>query len=305
MTDKIEHTNNTIERLLSSLIELDATDSKYDEDVKQLRDRFIDYYKENERHLYSDISRFLYEKLSADDEENSAYLYENISNVHTLLKIYDKEHNSEFAKNISKLDDHIKLEQLRFSELSEKEQKINNELSNKITTFRQDFSKLTSDFEDQKKNFEDQKNKLKDQKKNIDGLNSQIIAILGIFSAIIITFFGGINFLQGTLSAMNTANTYKLVLVVSLVGLVMFNIIFLLLNFIAKLTNKPIKAPCKCEHYDHENNKCTNSINYNNFIKKSWLDIKCFTHTSPSAFWINIILFIIFISSFITNIIIK
>ncbi len=244
--------NQTIEKILIKLINLNINDKKYDEEIRKISNEFIEYYKKNNRHSYSAISRVLYENLDDNNQENELYLYQNIESI----KNHVKECDCKYLDHVFKLEDHIKLELLRFTELKEKEQKINLEINEKLTNSKKVFEKLDTD--------------LKRQRKNIDGLNNQIIAILGIFSAIIITFFGGINFLEGTLSGMNKVETYKLVLIVAIVGLVMFNIIFLLLTFIAKLIGKNIKSPCHCEYYDYQKRRCTYNTPSCNFLKKSY-----------------------------------
>lgn len=281
--------NQTIEHILIRLINLNVNlnGEEYDKEISEISNEFIEYYTQNTRHSYSVISRVLYDNLDDNNQEDETYFYENIENIIRYIKKYDEENDCAYVEHIFKLEDHIKLELLRFTELKEKEQKINSEIEQKLTNSQKSFKKLDND--------------LKRQKRNIEGLNNQIIAILGIFSAIIITFFGGINFLEGTLSSAAQVRTYKLVLMVAVVGLVMFNIIFLLLTFIAKLVDKNLKSPCKCINY--KNGKCLKEISSNIFLQ-SISDIRCFLHTSPYAFWINILLILIIIVSAISHLLI-
>lgn len=101
--------------------------------IFEISKEFIRYYNENNRHSYSAISRVLYDNLDDNNQENELYLYENIKNIIKHVKKYDEENNDTCVEHIFKLEDYIKLELLRFTELKEKEQKINSEINKKLT----------------------------------------------------------------------------------------------------------------------------------------------------------------------------
>lgn len=112
---------------------------------------------------------------------------------------------------------------------------------------------------------------------NIDGLNSQIISVIGIFSAIVITFFGGINFLESVLNSIGKVSKYRFVLGAFIVGFVMFNTIFMLLNFISKLTEKNIRSECRY----YKNGYCDSECKIRG-------KIKCVKEKHPTIYWVNI-----------------
>ncbi len=85
---------------------------------------------------------------------------------------------------------------------------------------------------------EETKINLKDE---IKGLEKEYISILGIFASIVLAFVGGITFSSSVLQNIDSISIYRLLLVVVLLGFVLVNVIWLLVNFIAQINEKDIK----------------------------------------------------------------
>ncbi len=263
--------DKSIQDILKEVVSLDNMDSSYDDKIKEVSEEFRVYYNNKGRHLYSEVSTFLYKI----NEEDLDYVYDNVASVHRVLLSYDEEHNTEYARKILKLEDHIRLEILRAQHLKSVQNDNAGRLIRKINSLSDAGKKYTKEFEGLNTKYET-------QRKNIDGLNSQIISVIGIFSAIVITFFGGINFIESIMYSIGQVSKYRMVFSILIAGLVMFNTIFMLLNFIAKLTEKNIRSVCS--HYI-DNNKC--DPNCEN--KKR---IKCIRLKHPTIFWANMMFII-------------
>ena len=68
-------------------------------------------------------------------------------------------------------------------------------------------------------------------------MQREYITILGIFAAILVAFFGGLSFSNATLSSIDNATIYRLLLTIVLLGTVLFNILALLMNFIRDMVD--------------------------------------------------------------------
>lgn len=259
-----------MEEILEELISLDESkDSNYNDEIDRISKELILYYDNKGRHLYSEVSAFLYK--CKDEEENLEYIYRNIKKVHN---VFSESVNNDYAINALKLEDHIRLELLRFDNLKQAQEKNALELSAKIDEETIKFEQEINTYEKKINTLRKSYNTMRD---NIDGLNSQIISIIGIFSAIVITFFGGINFLESVLSSIGEVSKYRFVLGALIVGFVMFNTIFMLLNFIAKLTEKNIRSECKYYKDGRCDSKC-----------KKRGKVQCVKEKHPTIYWVNI-----------------
>lgn len=265
MTIKYKEIERTmsITEILNFISELDILSENYDNKIRTIGLNLIQYYKDKGRHSYSEVSTFLY----SIKEDRYDYIYENIKKVSEYLDEYDKDNNTSYKSKIVKLEDHIKLELIRMDSMR------------KIDDLTEKIEVETNDYEEK---FNELKDVYNNQKENIEGLNNQIISIIGIFSAIVITFFGGINFIESVLNSIGQVSKYRFVLATFIVGFVMFNTIFMLLNFIAKLTDKNIRS--YCEHYVEEN-KCNPNCKNKKYVK-------CVKLKHPTIYWVNTVFII-------------
>lgn len=252
-----EVTRISMENILEDISNLEVTSKDYKGSIKAVSDELIEYYKENGRHQYSEVSAFLINI----EEQDLDYILENLESIKANIQEYDIENSSNFYEKVLKLEDHIKLESLRIDQLNQSKD-LSNEINVKVSDFKND----VREYED----------KLNYMTKNINGLNSQIISIIGIFSAIVITFFGGINFIEGVINSIGEVSKYRFVFSIFITGFVMFNTIFMLLNSIAKLTGKNIRSKCK-----HMNDGIC-SYECDKFI------LNCIKQKHPTIFWVNL-----------------
>ena len=71
-------------------------------------------------------------------------------------------------------------------------------------------------------------------------MQKEHVTILGIFSSIVITFVAGMVFSSSVLNNIDKASIYRLVFIMALIALMIFNLVYLLLDFIAKINNQRI-----------------------------------------------------------------
>jgi len=83
---------------------------------------------------------------------------------------------------------------------------------------------------------------LNDARQSVSSVQTELIAVLSIFAAIVLTFSGSLSLLGSIFSEISKAPVFKSILFLLLVGLVVSNIIFLLLYIVGKITNRNIYA---------------------------------------------------------------
>lgn len=91
-----------------------------------------------------------------------------------------------------------------------------------------------------KKNSDEATDKLK-------GMQGETVAIISIFSAIILAFSGGLSYLSSAISAVHNSPITKLILTVLVCGFILFNTVFILLYVVARMVDKNIFLNCNNE----------------------------------------------------------
>ena len=79
----------------------------------------------------------------------------------------------------------------------------------------------------------------------VNGFHGQSIAILGIFSGIVLGFSTEIKLLTETFSNINNMNVKNMLLYLLIVGFIAFNTLFMLMYAVSKIANQSIAASCK------------------------------------------------------------
>lgn len=168
---------------------------------------------------------YIHEYLEELDPEVRDKLYNDARLIKEKLEWDSKSTSDNSIQNIDKILENILLDiprinqyesiKVKYDVITEQQIKTKSELQNYSDTFER-------------------------YKQRMDRMQGEFISILSIFSAVIIAFFGGINLLGSALSSINDVNRYRLIVVVLLIGLIMFNIIYMLLYSISKLINKDI-----------------------------------------------------------------
>lgn len=219
----------------------------YDEtDIRKLSLQMLEIYKGDFRHSYSGFFPLILKISKGEQQENLDYLSNNLESLRAYIEddfISGKKEFEDIYTQLNKLCDHLNVEIGRWSYYSQNEQKIE-DINSMTTTLHDKMSKATQE--------------LQKASKQAASIQTELIAVLSIFAAIVVTFSGGFTFLGSVMSSVNGAEYYEAVAVTAIIcGMVIFNTIFLLMYLVGKITERNIyatcnKADCPCE------NECSN-----------------------------------------------
>ena len=173
--------------------------------------------KTDYRHPYSEIFILLSE-LDNNEKASIDILVEN------LLKLYEfsrTKTNQELALNIQKLYDHVNLDVARINYIK----KIDRRFSMDRDTTKNSISEMNSEVSKMKENVEEYIGK-------VDNSQKEYVTILGIFASVVVTFTGGVTFASSVLSNIGTTTNYRVIFVALILGIIIFNVIYCLLDFL-------------------------------------------------------------------------
>lgn len=279
--------NRDIKLILNQITECD--------DIEDVIKFIIEYYLVNTRHRYSEVARYINEKSINDEQiiafilvnlemiidycqENSEILNEQIISVKTGTQYETNNLDcSKLVQKLHKLNDHVELEldRIEFSVKREREVRIRmvDDLNNTLRKAQDDMINTANNIEAK--------------------LNNTVISVLGIFSAIIIAFFGGLNVLGNVFTQVSNSSVsiYRLIFMSCLTGIIVFDIIFMLLHFISKMLDKNMGRLCYC-------NLRYNAESSNSFFKRFYYRVKIIMIRHPLMFWFNTLTIFIMIGTF-------
>lgn len=226
------------------------------------------------RHQYSHF----FPLLVGMEEEQKEYVIDFLlDNLKEICKYIETQNNDGHLDNlyysILKLTDHLNLEFARYcTSISNQEQIKDLEKQNEKTT----------------KALQKANDELELSTKKLQSVQTELIAVLSIFSAIVVTFSGSMSFIGGALQGMEKAPFAKSIFFISLCGFVLFNLVYLMMYLVAKITERNIYARCKTPDCS-----CKSTCWGINKIRKRL----------PYVFWTNVALLIILFISFCANIV--
>ena len=156
-------------------------------------------------------------------------------------------------------------------------------------------NKLTNDL---------QKN-IKQQQKNINEILPNTISVMGIFVAIIVIMFGGFSLID-IFAGFENLSAYRVITVALITGQIIFNVLFLLMYLLARLSNKHICSSCsnfkgkdKDKNYQMIDKHCDNCVLFEKKETKCSLFKRTFyRYPYMYIFNIGIILMELFLVSF-------
>lgn len=180
------------------------------------------------RHFYADIFS-VFSQLEEDAIEvvwsNLEYIYQEYQ-----PKNYDKNGILiDISNNLRKLYDHASLEMARINytkrSLSNAAQiKEVNELGQKLNFHIPKLNKIEET--------------IKALNENASNAQRDYITILSIFAAVLMVFFSGIGFSSSVLANLHQASIYRILLSIVSLGTVLFNVIWILFDFLGKVIDK-------------------------------------------------------------------
>lgn len=205
--EKQSQLQKIIEELANSQSAVNAED-----DIANYVSRLKDIYNGEFRHLYSSTFAVV-AGIGMEEEEKLTVLAGNLNTIYEHV-FYNDDFDKEFQKNIRKLYDHVNLDLARLNFIRQLELKRKNETEK----LRQDIQSAYSELD-------------KVQKKSAN-MQKDYVAILGIFSAVLLTFIGNIAFSTSVLANIHQSSMYRVAFITVFLGFVVFNLLVYLMNFI-------------------------------------------------------------------------
>ncbi len=151
----------------------------------------------------------------------------------------------DISKEIVKLYDHTNLDIARInytktmtnetmSELAKNRLLVTN-LENNVRESEDSLKELSN------QTIEDLKQLSRKVQDRQEDMQKEYITILGIFAAIVLAFTGGIVFSSSVLENIDKSSIYRITLIAFIIGLVFFDLIWLLIDFIRDINGKVIR----------------------------------------------------------------
>ena len=200
------------------------------------------------RHSYSEITKFV---IHCYDDQQTNIIDILTTNIKIILEQIKKDEgqNIDLYSSVFKLYDHISMEAFRCQFYKESTNDAN-EVKERLDIAKDVLDKTYEDIEKLnilnetsiiQSELETSRKEMVDANKNTRNLQTQVISILGIFSAIIIAFFGGFSYFTSVFSNLHNLSKFQSIFFTCLLGFVIFNIVAFLLVGISYLIDKPLK----------------------------------------------------------------
>ena len=199
------------------------------------------------RHFYSDILSTLTQIDSDDNEGSLDVLAVNMQAIKDGYQAvnYDGDKLIDISKSIIKLFDHTNLEVARINYTKQ----LNNATKSDLASTKELLEKQREEFDNTKSETETIRNTLREETEkankkiedNQKQMQNEYVTILGIFATIVLAFTGGMTFSSSVLNNISKASVYRLSLISFIIGLVFFNLIWVLIDFVRDINGKTIK----------------------------------------------------------------
>jgi hypothetical protein len=199
------------------------------------------------RHFYSDILSTLTQIDSDDNEGSLDVLAVNMQAIKDGYQAvnYDGDELIDISKSIIKLFDHTNLEVARINYTKQ----LNNATKSDLASTKELLKKQREEFDNTKSETETIRNTLREETEkankkiedNQKQMQNEYVTILGIFAAIVLAFTGGMTFSSSVLNNISKASVYRLSLISFIIGLVFFNLIWVLIDFVRDINGKTIR----------------------------------------------------------------
>ncbi len=268
----IEESQKRQEQLKECLLEM-AASSMEEPDIRRMVIKLKSIYSGGFRHSYADSFSLIIGISKEEEKYSLEYLSTNLDNMRALVEQDYVSGEKEFSgiyPDLSRLSDHINLEIGRYNYYALNDQKLDD--------LEQRNKKLLTELREATQ-------KLEKAQDTVSSMQTELIAVLSIFAAIVLTFSGSMGFVGNTLSGMAEAPLFKAIFFVLLCGVVVFNLIFLMMYIVGKITGRNIYARCKSDNCTCGENKMPACKGITRLRKRL-----------PYVFWMNVVLLILMIA---------
>ncbi len=216
-------------------------DLAQDQELPNVPYRKVDFYKRLEnlycpqdgtsgfRHFYSDIFSSLSEIQGEESAGSIDVLVQNLDELRRGYQVKNSTKTGELidaTKSINKLYDHVNLEYARLRQLEAGEYSISSDGA---------IVELRTQIKDLSGQVVSAKNDVTAVNETIKSAQKEYITILGIFAAILLAFVGGITFSTSVLENIGKIDTYRILLIALVLGLVLVNVLYGLFYYIYRI----------------------------------------------------------------------
>lgn len=202
-------------------------------------------YEDSFKHSYSDFFPVLSKIFEESKEYSVDYLMTNLETIRIEL---EEDYNSgkhefkDIYEKFTKLCDHINLQ------ISQTTYFFSN--ASKLKDATATIQHINEDLLEAQKEL----NKTNEQTKS---LQTELIAVLSIFAAIVMTFSGGFTYLGSVMASISQVKHYEMVVLMAIVcGVIIYNTIFLMMYLVSKIIRRNIYARCLTLDCSCDNPKC-------------------------------------------------
>lgn len=160
------------------------------------------------------------QSLSEEDQEMDSlfFLTANLDDLKEHIR--EGSYSDDTFNGIVRLSDHVKLEIHRLRDIQEQDDQK---------------KQMTQTIKELLAKSEDLASEVKIAQSNSEKLQMHMVAILGIFAAIVMAFSGGMNLLSGSISTSGNSDLCNVVFAILLCGIILFNIIAFLIGSIMSI----------------------------------------------------------------------
>lgn len=190
---------------------------------------FLDYLKDTEFPgnviQYSLITQRIFERHRTDSVESLSEKIRVIAEDFLNEKLRE---DQELSRRFYKLIDHLQLASFQLNEILEQTKEKQDALLKRLEEANETIQKS-----------EDELNILKEEsRREISRLYVQFVTILGIFTAIVVSVFGGLSILSGIFEQIDSTAAWKLILMGSAVSIFVLCALFLLTRWVSIIVFK-------------------------------------------------------------------
>ena len=267
--------NNRKQKELVDLLRMLSAETYGEDIILSSAKKFTQLYSANFRHKYAEISTVI-NSIDDDDGDGKSSVDFLMYNLSAIQEELAKGAAESVYKSFHKMLDHINLEigrksnQKRFQDELKDVRIQNEQLRGELDKTISEISILQND--------------LKTAQTQLQKSQTDIIAVLSIFSAVVLAFSGGFSLIANVFSGLTDTPFFKAMFFVALCGFVLFNLICLLMYFVGKITGRNIYAKCKTE-----NCSCGDGG------KPECRAIKRIRNRLPYVYWVNIATLVIMV----------
>ncbi len=230
--DNDEYNNIDYNLLVRNLINDMSKKNLSEGEIAKISHEISGLYENNVRNNYYVLFSTIAE-ISKGNSESLDALNVNVDNLNEYAK-QKYRNNEKVVMGFEKLNQYIKLEANRASYNQAQIEKL---------------GAATEQFENQSRELESLEQRLKEYEIKLStaesGYINNLLSVLGVFSGIIIAFFGGLEYITSVFNNIGDISRYRLVVVTLVVGFIVFNVVSIMMVFLGKMVDKDIYRSCK------------------------------------------------------------